>query len=848
MTGKGVAPVSNGSPPGAHRVNLAQQWPLAALALANQVRNNSDETIAADFGQHGQHLPQFPHLFLSNGALSGPAAGRTDAAVTRATMASFAERPGSNEIGAASEGPLEASTTRMIASDYQGRLVQLPLPLIKNVVLIGGGHAHALVLRKWAMKPVAGVRLTVINPTATAPYTGMLPGFVAGHYQRDELDIDLVRLARFANARLVLGAATEIDRQAKTIAVAGRPPIPYDVCSINVGITSAMPFVPGFEEHGLAAKPLGQFARTWESFAGTHDSGTPSVIVIGGGVGGCELALAMHHRLSSSGATPQITVVEADQIVRDLGERSRAELRAHLNRSAIGVREDKRVTSVTHNSVLLDDGSELDADLVIGAAGARPYPWLAELGLQMHDGFIEVDSTLRSVTDPNIFVTGDCAHMGFAPRPKAGVFAVRQAPVLFANISAVLTNSKLQKFAPQDDYLKLISLGSKTAAADKFKRFVQGKGLWRLKDTIDRRFMDKLGDLPEMDPPKLPANAAAGLQESLDSEPPLCGGCGAKVGADILSGPLSALPDSTRTDVVRLPGDDAALLDFGATRQVITTDSVRSFTPDPFRMSKIAALHAMGDIWAMGASPQAVLVTVTLPQLARPLQSEWLAEIMAGAAEVLLPTGAEIVGGHTSMGAELSLGFSITGLLDAPAITLAGATVGQRLIVSRPVGSGLLFAGEMQRQARGPDVASLLATLELPQGPAAAILAAAGATAMTDVTGFGLAGHLFGMLRESAVAAELQLDEIPIFDGALDLAVDGLRSHLHAANQRGVPIITNSDDPRLPLIFDPQTAGGMLAAVPEVAADQAVADLVDAGFESAVIGTIHEGEPRISVR
>ena len=141
----------------------------------------------------------------------------------------------------------------------------------------------------------------------------------------------------------------------------------------------------------------------------------------------------------------------------------------------------------------------------------------------------------------------------------------------------------------------------------------------------------------------------------------MCGGCGAKVVADILSGPLSRLPTSERTDIIRLPGDDAALLDFGSSRQVITADSLRSFTHDPYRMSKIAALHAMGDIWAMGALPQAVLVTVTLPPLARPLQAEWLGEIMAGAAEVLLPTGAEIVGGHTSMGAELSLGFSITG-------------------------------------------------------------------------------------------------------------------------------------------------------------------------------------------
>ena len=141
--------------------------------------------------------------------------------------------------------------------------MQLPLPLIKNVVLVGGGHAHALLLKKWAMKPVVGVRVTVVNPSPTAPYTGMLPGHIAGHYHRDELDIDLVRLGQFADARLVLGAVTGLDRQSKTVIVPGRPPLPYDVCSINVGITSMMPGLPGFAEHAVAAKPfVGQSSLT----------------------------------------------------------------------------------------------------------------------------------------------------------------------------------------------------------------------------------------------------------------------------------------------------------------------------------------------------------------------------------------------------------------------------------------------------------------------------------------------------------------------------------------------------------------------------------------------------------
>ena len=139
----------------------------------------------------------------------------------------------------------------------------LPLPLTHEVALIGGGHAHALLLRNWGMAPVAGARLTLINPTPTASYTGMLPGFVAGHYTRDELEIDLVRLARFAGARMIFGRVTGIDRDTRQIQIEGRAPISYDLASFDIGITSDMPDLPGFTDHGTPAKPLGLFANRW---------------------------------------------------------------------------------------------------------------------------------------------------------------------------------------------------------------------------------------------------------------------------------------------------------------------------------------------------------------------------------------------------------------------------------------------------------------------------------------------------------------------------------------------------------------------------------------------------------
>ena len=720
----------------------------------------------------------------------------------------------------------------------------MPLPLTKNVVLIGGGHAHALVMRSWAMNPTAGARVTVINPAPTAPYTGMLPGFVAGHYTRDELDIDLVRLGRFADIRLVLGRATSIDRQARTVTVEGRPPIPYDICSINIGITSELRDLPGFTEHAVPAKPLGMFANRWSRFVEERSGETaaPQVAVIGGGVGGCELAMAMSYRLRQEGQRPQVSVIDRTTILEEVGDVARVELRRALDDLGVSIREHTDVAAVAANHLQLrhgDTAEQLAADLIVGAAGAQPFPWAAELGLATTDGFIDVGETLQTTTDPNIFAVGDCAHLTFDPRPKAGVFAVREAPVLLNNIQALLQGKSLEAFDPQSDYLKLVSLGAKSAGADKFGRFTKGQGMWRLKDRIDRKFMDKLGDLPEMAPPKVPKNAVAGLARQLDAQPPLCGGCGAKVGIDVLAGPLGALPPSVRDDVIRLPGDDAALLSFGDVKQVVTTDQVRAFTPDPYRMARIATLHALGDIWAMGAAPQAVLVTVTLPHLGRGLQEEWLGEVMAGTTRSLDGTGAEVVGGHSSMGAELSIGYSITGLVEGNPISLAGARPGQKLILTRPLGSGVLFAAEMQGKARGQDVENLLDILELSQGEAAAILKNAGASAMTDVTGFGLAGHLRGMLTQSEVGASLDLGSIPIFDGALEMSKSGVRSHLYESNAAAVHVTLDRADPRTPLIYDPQTAGGLLATVNADKADETVKALRDAGFAaSSIIGTI----------
>ena len=784
-----------------------------------------------------------------------------------------------------------------------------PLPLVRDLVLVGGGHAHALVLRMWGMTPLPGVRLTLVNPGPAAPYTGMLPGHIAGHYTRDAVMIDLVRLARFAGARLILDRAVGLDQIRGRVLLAGRDPLRYDVASLDIGISSDLPGVPGFAEHAQAAKPLGSYAARWDAFL-AQGRADPAVVILGGGVGGVELALASAYRLRRAGARPSVTVLErGSQALPGLGRAARARLLAALAEAEIDLVLGVTAAAVGPDHVLLTDGRRLPSAFTLSVAGARPQDWLAETWLSLTDGFVTVGPTLQS-SDPAVFAAGDTAHMRHAPRPKAGVYAVRQAPILHHNLRAALTGGAMRTYQPQRDYLKLVSLGDRRAVADIFGMRAGGGWLWRLKDRIDTRFMAKFADYPAMPTAPLPDPAPLGLADAMGPKP-LCGGCGAKVGAGALQRALAALPAPRRPDVLSGPGDDAAILRVGDGVQVVTTDHLRAFTADPRVMAELTAVHALGDIWAMGAVPQAALAQITLPRASPDLHADMLAEVMAAAAAVFTAAGADIVGGHTSIGAELTVGFTVTGLVaglgiglgtglatdtatggavvpatgvatdrvtglapdpatggatglaTGPAtglatqpatglatgpVTKAGAAPGCALILTKPLGTGTILAAEMAMTRLpglilGEAVAACLHAMAQPQGQASAILTPH-ARAMTDVTGFGLAGHLLEMLDASACAATIRLADLPRLPAADALAAAGIASSLAPANREQLAgRITGPDDP---LLYDPQTCGGLLAAVPADVAQAVLADLRAAGFDAAIIGHTHAGPPHLT--
>lgn len=738
--------------------------------------------------------------------------------------------------------------------------MRLEYPATKDLVLIGGGHAHAVLLRRWAMRPLPGARLTLVNPGPAAPYTGMLPGYVAGHYSRDAVDIDLVRLARAAGARLILDEAVGLDPDLRTAALAGGRVIAFDIASINVGVTSFSP-AGGFDAPVRGAKPMPAFADAWDAFIADVQAGKPpEAAVIGGGVGGCELALAMAHRLrqAARGRAVSVTLVErADRVApRAAGALGDALERA-LNRAGVRILTGDGAAGSHGHALLLASGGSVPARFIAAAAGATPPRWLERTGLALDNGYVSVAPTLRSLSHEAVFAAGDVAEIAGSAREKAGVFAVRAGEALHGNLRAALCGRPLRRFRPQRDYLKLVSLGGKRAVAEKWGLAAQGAWAWRWKNAIDENFMRRLNDPPQMDMRlKPPREGASGLRDLLEGAPP-CAGCGAKMGEGGLREALGRLPPASGTRVETGPGDDAAVLRLPGEplrRQVVTTDHFRAFTLDYGLAARIAAIHALGDVWAMGAEPKTVLAHVVLPPLSPELRRRTLDEILDAASGVLAEEGAILIGGHTSLGAELTLGFTALGDLEGrDPVRLSGAAPGDVLILTKPLGTGVLLAAEMRGCARGRDIAGALGAMARSSGPAARALAGP-ARAMTDVTGFGLAGHLSSLAEASGVSAELDVEAVPLLPGAHALAAAGVRSSLWAENAaRLSDADADADlagDPRVDLLADPQTAGGLLAAVPQDQAPAVLEALSGTPTPGAIIGRIlpHRGSRLILQR
>jgi len=764
----------------------------------------------------------------------------------------------------------------------------LALPIYQDLFLIGGGHAHVQVLNMWAMQPIPGVRLTLISPQAKTPYSGMLPGLIAGHYQEDDIHIDLARLCQYASARFIQAEVERVDLENKQCVIKKRAALGFDAISFNTGITPGFS-VPGAGKNSVPVKPIAQFYPRWQKIRKRLLTSNIScnIGVAGGGAAGIELVLAMQHALKNSAQTHQFHLFQKGLGLPDnYPPVFQKKLSAVFKSRGIQVHKGSAITQIDETSsaegernlqVHLSNGQDklgIEFSELFWCTQAAAPAWPKKSGLACDaDGFIQVNHALQSTSHKFVFAAGDIAQQEHENIPRAGVFAVRQASTLFKNLQAWLLHKPLRTFKPQAHFLRLLACGDQSAIACKpgtGMPSLQGRWVWRWKNSIDQKFIAMFEHRAKPIMPKLGASASSAQtvspiisgeqidQQANDDNTMRCGGCGAKVGADVLSRVISQLQPFERSDVLlglHTPDDASAIAVAPGNVLLQSVDVFRALIDDPFLLGEIAVNHALSDLFAMNAQAHSALAIVTLPFAGEAIVERDLFQIMSGALKVLNDNQCTLMGGHTSEGAEMSLGFSVNGLAKPEQISRKNTPrVGDKLILTKALGTGVLFAAHNQLQADGKWIEEAINSMLQSNRVSAEILHKHSLSACTDVTGFGLAGHLLEMLaqnksKRSIRGARIELGQLPLLSGAIQCLAKGMSSTLHTQNARNEEkfILTNHEqkDARWlrDLLFDPQTSGGLLAAVSPDEALNCLRELKQSGYQSAaIIGEIVEGE------
>lgn len=749
------------------------------------------------------------------------------------------------------------------------------IPPKTDLVLIGGGHSHAIAIKKFAMNPIPGVRLTLITDVYHTPYSGMLPGYIAGLYNFDQCHIDLRPLAKFARARIFVDRAIGLDLEKNQVICANRPPVSFNLLSIDIGSTPGSLTVPGSTEYAIPVKPISKFLAYWHQITATvaqHPAQKMRIGIVGGGAGGVELALSVQshlHGIYQKAGQPANNLElhlfhrgrrllperhswvgkRVEEILKSRGvllhlQENVGEVR-HYSNFATDATQHSRLNTLdlTPKIIHCDSGLEVECDILFWVTQASAASWLETAGLATDaSGFILVNNKLQSISHPQVFAAGDVATMVNHPRPKAGVFAVRQGKPLFENLQRALLGKSLKSFVPQKKFLILIGTGDERAIAS---RGAMGFGphplLWRWKDHIDRKFMDQFSNLK-----------MAGMtnkQEGKSKDLPMmhCAGCGAKVGSKILEKALHRINQKIQRDDVLIgidAADDAAVVRVPPDQVMVQTiDYFPALLDDPYLFGKITANHCLSDLFAMGAMVQSGLAIATLPYAPSSKQEDTLYELLLGATEVLNEAGGVLMGGHTTEGEELVFGLTCNGLASSEKLLYnRGMEPGNVLILTKALGTGALFAADMRLKAKGRWIENAIESMLLSNQNAAKVLLEYGATACTDVTGFGLVGHLLEMVKGEKICAELDIEAISVLPGVAEILQQGIFSSLYPANLGFSESIQNrevaSRHPLYPLLFDPQTSGGLLATVSAESASACLNALQTEYFESRIIGKV----------
>ena len=705
-----------------------------------------------------------------------------------------------------------------------------------NLVLAGGGHAHILLLKRWAMNPHLRPKglITLVSNNSYTFYSGMLPGYFAGIYDQDEITIDLHRLAALAKVSLIIGKVTGIDAEKKIIYLDKRDAISYKILSLNIGgktndNESSM-------ENMVTIRPLEGAIVAVNKYDSIKNS-NGQIEIYGSGLSAIELALSLRNRW------PRHSI-----ILSVFFNKIHGSFKKTLAKNNVLLRNLQKADDIYTPK----DADRQKSKLILFCTGTRGPNLLANSGLPVDNyGRVHTDETLQVIGQTKIFAVGDCAVIESKPRPPSGVWAVKAAIPLARNLEAACLDKKLRKWRPQAISLQLVGGFVKRNAPTAWALwgpYVLGPNplFWHLKKYIDRKF---IGDIQ-----KLGLMPLGEESESTKATTMLCRGCAAKLPAAPLE---SALKKAGFQSLSNEPEDATPLPetnDLSGNDVLQSVDGFPALISDTWLNGRLTALHACSDLWASGAKVRSAQAVVTVPLTSSFLQEELLKQTLAGIRSVLDPQDAELIGGHTLESRTppinpLSLGMQVVLTVQGSPTRRhwrkRGIKPGDQLLLSRYLGTGVLFAASMTGETFSKDLDFAIAQMSKSQHLLVEELQELDKSypgqlhAATDITGFGLLGHLGEMLGSSnneipPVLVTLKASSIPALPGALKLLKAGYASSLAPANRRGWVLLdppcqgrpaavsiqldnieagSKEHQALLELLIDPQTCGPLLISV-----------------------------------
>ena len=709
----------------------------------------------------------------------------------------------------------------------------------KDIILVGAGHANIEVLRAFANKPLHGYRITLISDKSMAIYSGMVPGYIAGRYSLEEICIDLVKLSYRLNFRLIIAKVQNISALKKLIYLDKRPAISFDYLSINLGIMSKTSSIEGAKKYAISLKPISQIETKLSKITRIKSSTiNKSIVLIGAGAAGTEVSLALRERFRKENYFPKIFILSNHGgVLKGYNKKAQNIMLMSLKKNNIQLITDVSVNKIYRNRVIYNRNKVITNTFVILSTSAAPLKLFSKTDLKLSEkGFIQVDSYLKCIGRNNIFAAGDNADILGKSLDKAGVYAVRQGRILARNIRRSILNKKLRAYVPQKSYLSLIGISKDLALGAKLGFAIKSNLIWKIKEYIDRNFIRRYS-----------LNNLNLNNEFIDSEDPYdhdmqCDGCGSKLPVRILNKIFKDNITKGSYDADKIPTSNNLYQ---------SIDAISSIVQDPYILGKIAAKHALNDIYASCCKPIAAQMLISLPPSKIRINERDLYQISQGALSMLKKNNCKLNGGHSfnSNNDQTLVGFSVIGRK----IPLKKISSNKKsdIILTGKIGSAACMSGIKQNLLSGSYYEELLEDMQKNDKEISSVISNYNIRSITDISGYGLAIHLYNLLlRDKKLPGFLiDLDKIPLYEGAKVAFRNKIFSSLAASNKKFIDkklIIKNKKQNILPLLYDPQTSGGFILIAPK--SFELIKNLNKKGILANKIGSLLQNNRKITIQ